>query len=218
MNTYVENRKILYIDDEEELLKSFLSLMRKENCSVTTLSDSTQIADVLDKEGPFAVVLSDQRMPVYDGVKVLEITRDKSPDSVRVLITGYADQKDTIRAVNVGGINSYIAKPWDDDEIRNKIREWIARYNLTAENRYLLKALDEENEKLNELLEGTVAQTVRVLGDIASHVAPQVASYGERVKMIGNIFDMALSCFCNSRPLISGILISLKMQPCRWRS
>lgn len=193
MTAFTQNRKILYIDDEDALLKSFQSLMRKENCNIFTLNDSTKIDDMLEKEGPFAVILSDQRMPDYDGVKVLESSISNSPDTIRVLVTGYADQNDTIRAVNIAEINSYIAKPWDDEDLKAKIKEWITQYNLKWENRYLLKALDEENAKLQELLEGTVAQTVKVLGDIASHVAPQVASFGERVKVVGNSFLQNIS-------------------------
>ncbi len=188
INPYIENHKVLYVDDEKELLKSFLSLMRKENCSITTLNNSTQIEEVIKNEGPFAVILSDQKMPGFDGVKVLEICRSQSPGSIRVLVTGYSDHNDTVKAINIGGINSYISKPWDDNEIKRNIREWIAYFNLKEENQYLLTALDVENEKLNELLDGTVVQTVKVLGDIAGHVSPQVALFGEKVKLIGKSF------------------------------
>jgi response regulator RpfG family c-di-GMP phosphodiesterase len=188
MNKYIENRKILYIDDEEELLKSFKSLLRKENYQISTLSDSSRIESVLNEEGPFALVLSDQRMPTYDGVKVLESCKIKSPDSIRILVTGYSDYKDTIRAVNIGGIHSHISKPWNDDEIKRKIHEWIEQFNLKAENNFLMQVLDLENEKLNELLDGTVTQTVKVLGDITSHIAPQAALFAEKVKILGNSF------------------------------
>lgn len=111
MMSYKENNKILYVDDEEELLKSFKSLMRKEKCTVVTLSNSAKIENILEENGPFAVVLSDQRMPNYDGVKVLELCKAKSAETIRVLVTGYADQKDTIRAVNIGGINHIFQNP-----------------------------------------------------------------------------------------------------------
>ena len=192
MQSFIENRKILFVDDEIEILNAFSDLMRKENVSVYTLHDSKIIKETLEKEGPFAVVLSDQRMPVYDGVKVLETTQQFYPDTVRILITGYSDHMDTVRAINVGGINTYISKPWDDDDIKRRVRDWVSQYNLKKHNKYLLNLLDKENKKLNELLDGTVAQTVRILGDFANHVSPFIAELGDKVKTVGIAFLKAL--------------------------
>ncbi|MFO7447106.1 MAG: response regulator [Ignavibacteriaceae bacterium] len=188
MEPFLENKKVLYVDDEPELLNAFVSLMRKENLQIKTLNDSVKIDEILNPDEPFALVLSDQRMPGYDGVHVLEAVRNKWPDTLRVLITGYADYKDTIRAINIGGINSYISKPWDDEALKQQVKNWISQYNLKQHNKYLLQLLDDENQKLNELLEGTVAQTVRILGDMANHVSPQVAELGNGVKTIGLAF------------------------------
>jgi response regulator RpfG family c-di-GMP phosphodiesterase len=185
MAVFVENRKVLYVDDEPALLDAFTSLMRKENIKITTLQNSENIDSVLNKEGPFAVVLSDQRMPVCDGVHVLEKVKQQNPDTIRILITGYSDQNDTIRAINLGEIHSYISKPWDDEDFKREVNDWIIRFNLQKHNKYLTKQLDDENRELNELLEGTIVQTVRVLRDVANHVSPQVAAFNERVKVIG---------------------------------
>jgi response regulator RpfG family c-di-GMP phosphodiesterase len=190
MEPFVENRKVLYVDDEANLLSSFVSLMRKERCEIFTLQDSSKISDVLKEHGPFALVLSDQRMPAVDGVQVLDAVRQSSADSLRVLITGYADQNDTIRAINIGGIHSYVAKPWNDGELRRMVQEWASQYNLKSQNRWLVQSLDEENVKLNELLNGTIAQTARVLGDIVSNISPSIAALGTRVKKLGEAFLM----------------------------
>ena len=192
MQNFIENRKILYVDDELELLNAFTDLMHKENLHVFTLQDSRNIKETLEKEGPFAVVLSDQRMPVYDGVKVLGTTQEVFPETVRILITGYSDHNDTIRAINIGGITSYISKPWNDDEVKRQILDWVSQYNLKKHNKYLLNLLDEENKKLNELLDGTVAQVVRILGDFANHVSPFISELGEKVKTVGVAFLKAL--------------------------
>lgn len=185
MSVFVENRKVLYVDDEPALLDAFASLMRKENLKITTLQNAENIDSVLCKEGPFAVVLSDQRMPVYDGVYVLEKAKQQNLDTIRILVTGYSDHSDTIRAINEGEIHSYISKPWDDEEFKRKINNWLIRFNLQKHNKFLMKQLDDENRELNELLEGTIVQTVRILRDVANHVSPQIASFSERVKVIG---------------------------------
>jgi len=168
MTAFIENNKILYIDDEKELLNSFTSLMRKENLQIHTLNESKKIHDLLTSEGPFALILSDQRMPDYDGVQVLESVKQNSPETIRVLITGYADYDDTIRAINAGGITSYISKPWKDEDLKLQIRNWVTQYNLKQHNNYLLDRLDEENKKLNVLLEGTLKGSIKVLVDILS--------------------------------------------------
>lgn len=186
MAIFVENRKVLYVDDEPALLDAFVSLMRKENLKITTLQDSGNIDAVLNNEGPFAVVLSDQRMPAYDGVYVLEKAKQKNPEALRILVTGYSDHNDTVRAINQGEIHSYISKPWDDEELKRNINEWVIRFNLQKHNKFLLRLLDEENRELNEVLEGTIVQTVRILRDMANHVSPQVAGFSERVKIIGS--------------------------------
>jgi response regulator RpfG family c-di-GMP phosphodiesterase len=188
MNTtqpFVPNRKILYVDDEAPLLSSFASLMRRERVETFLLHNSQQIEKVLHEQGPFAAVFSDQRMPVTDGVAVLETVSRFHPDTVRVLVTGYADHADTIRAINVGGISHFIAKPWKDDDLRTLVRETIRRFNLGKENDFLLHQLKEANANLQELLDGTVSGTVHILRDMLTYLHTEAASQVERVRKLG---------------------------------
>ena len=83
MDQFVPNTKVLYVDDEANLLASFSSLMRREGYRIHTLSDSTAIKGELEKEGPFALVISDQRMPGLDGVAVLKMVRETHPETIR---------------------------------------------------------------------------------------------------------------------------------------
>lgn len=186
MDLYVPNQKVLYVDDEENLLSSFQSLMRRENVETLVLQRSLDIDDILEREGPFAVILSDQRMPGLDGVQVLERSRQSSPETVRILVTGYADYNDTLRAVNKGGISHYVAKPWVDQDLRRLVKDSVTRYNLTMENRYLVGELKIKNERLAELLDGTVSGTVRILGDLVGYANPLSAGQIDRVRRLGH--------------------------------
>jgi response regulator RpfG family c-di-GMP phosphodiesterase len=188
MEKYQRNTKVLYVDDEAALLSAFRSLLRKEDVETHVLQDSTQIASTLDKDGPFAVVFTDQRMPGLDGVGVLEAVAGSHPATIRVMVTGYSDHEDTLRAINIGGITSYIPKPWKDDQLRELTRECVQRYNLAGENKHLLGALSEANQSLQELLDGTVAGAVRLLGDMIQSVNPDAASRGSRVRQLGRAF------------------------------
>jgi response regulator RpfG family c-di-GMP phosphodiesterase len=183
--TYVPNRRVLYVDDEQALLSTFTSMMRKEQAETHVLQDSSQIENTLTAEGPFAVVLSDQRMPGLDGVGVLEAVSRIHPGTVRIMVTGYADHEDTLRAINVGGVSHYVAKPWKDDDFRALIAGSVSRFNLVQENRFLMDELAAKNIALSEVLDGTVSETVRMLGDLVEYVNPEAAARGLRIRQLG---------------------------------
>ncbi len=185
MEAYQRNNRILYVDDEGALLSAFTALLRKEPVEITTLQDSTKIEQILTEKGPFAAVFSDQRMPGLDGVGVLEAVAKAHPASIRVMITGFADHNDTLRAINIGGITSYIAKPWDDGHLKALVRESVHRYNLAGENTYLLGALKLANDSLKEALDGTVTGTVRLLGDMVQTLNPDAGMRATRVRQLG---------------------------------
>ncbi|MBK7260222.1 MAG: response regulator [Ignavibacteriae bacterium] len=152
MEPYKRNTRVLYVDDEQALLTVFGLLLRKEGVEIHTLQDPTQIGSMLDEHGPFAIVLSDQRMPGMDGVKVLEAVAHRHPSTVRVMVTGFVDHADTTRAINVAGIASYIAKPWNDALLRILIQESVDRYNLTEEKAHVAHQLASSQESLAALL------------------------------------------------------------------
>lgn len=188
MDAYAPNKKVLYVDDEASLLSSFSSLMRREGHQIQTLSDSTTIRTVLEKDGPFALVISDQRMPGLDGVGVLKAVRDTHYGTIRVLLTGFASQEDTQRAVNESGIARYMNKPWDDDGLKKLVRECVDQYNLATENAYLAAQLALQNTKLEEVLNGTVSQTIRLLSNLLLYINPHAANQTERIRKLGKVF------------------------------
>ena len=99
MEPYKRNTRVLYVDDEQALLTVFGLLLRKEGVEIHTLQDPTQIGSMLDEHGPFAIVLSDQRMPGMDGVKVLEAVAHRHPSTVRVMVTGFVDRGEQLPCV-----------------------------------------------------------------------------------------------------------------------
>jgi response regulator RpfG family c-di-GMP phosphodiesterase len=185
MNAYIPNTKVLYVDDEASLLSSFSSLFWREPLQIFTLADSTAIDTLLELEGPFAVVISDQRMPKLDGVGTLNRIKQRFPETVRILMTGYANLDDTQRAINEAGISRYVSKPWDDDALKAVVHEGVTQYNLAAENAYLNTQLTDQNKILSELLEGTVGQSMHLLSHLISYINPHAANQAERVRKLG---------------------------------
>ena len=79
------------------------------------------------------VVMSDQRMPQMSGDELLARIAQLSPATVRILLTGYADIQDVIRALNTGGLFRYLTKPWDLDELTEVLHQAVAHYRQTIE-------------------------------------------------------------------------------------
>ena len=180
------NRKILMIDDEQGIHTAFSALMRRQNVDIHSSLDPTKIDEILSREGPFAVVLSDQRMPGMGGVEVLEHVARVHPDTVRIMVTGFSDYNETLRAINVGKVGHYVKKPWDDNDMVQAVQDAVVRYNLTVQNRFLLDELTRKNAILQEFLDGTIAETTRVLSDLVGFVNEHGIAQVARVRRLGN--------------------------------
>lgn len=151
--------KILIVDDEEMLLASFRRQLRSK--FNLYLADSANSGlNILEKSGPFAVVISDYRMPKMDGNEFLHLVSEKHPDTTRIMLTGNADISMAIESINKGNIFRFLTKPCAYDMLISNIQAAIRQYNL-------VKA-----EKI--LLEKTFTGGIRMLIDILSMVAPVV--------------------------------------------
>ena len=111
--------KILVVDDEKDILDALaMTLQSAEqfNCEITTSENSYNALAEL-KRDDFDLVLSDFRMPLMNGVEFFSKVKDKYPDAIRIMITGYADIELAEEAINKGNIHHFIEKPWNNDEL-----------------------------------------------------------------------------------------------------
>ena len=124
---------------------------------------------ILSRKGPFAVILSDLRMPVMDGIQFLSETKTITPDSVRIILTGNADLQNAIEAVNKGNIYRFLTKPCPGHLLRAVLEQAVEQYRLvTAEK---------------ELLEKTLKGSVKVLSELLSLVNPEAFGKSSRIKL-----------------------------------
>jgi len=158
--------KILFVDDDENLLESFRRTLRKQFVVETAVGGRTGL-DLLQTQGPFAVVVSDMRMPELDGVQFLAQVRTLAPDSIRIMLTGQADLQDAVAAVNEGNIFRFLTKPCGDNLVKT-LEAALAQYHLILAER--------------ELLEKTLSGSIKVLTDILSLVNPEAFSRSDRLK------------------------------------
>jgi PAS domain S-box-containing protein len=131
-----ERVRVLFVDDEEHNLKAFRAAFRRE-MDVLLANSGAEALELLKKESVH-VIVSDERMPGMSGSELLAIVRDKHPEIMRMLLTGYADLEAVISAVNKGGIYAYATKPWDENDIRLRIKQAFEIHQLRSEKERLL--------------------------------------------------------------------------------
>lgn len=155
--------KIAFIDDEERILRS-LKMHFRQSHDVFITTDPAVLIDYV-QNNDVLVVISDQRMPDKQGTEVLREVREVSPNTIRILLTGYADLNAVVDSVNEGEIYRYITKPWQNDELKkvvNKATEIALQtkdidYEIDAavsmsRNRHIL-ILDDDKEVFKQMKE-----------------------------------------------------------------
>ena len=160
-----DSATLLFVDDEPSILSSLKRLFRPHGYRILTAEGGPAGLAVLELERA-ALVISDMRMPQMDGAHFLEQVRQRWPDSIRILLTGYADIESTVAAINRGEVYRYINKPWDDNEIVLIVREALERKRLEHENGRLNSVVEAQNVELRELnagLEQKVAERTEEL-------------------------------------------------------
>ena len=145
------NRPILVVvDDEPDVLRTLHDLFRLEY-RVLTFGRAVEALAALRTLDDVAVILSDQRMPEMTGVQFLEQARQIQPDATRLLVTGFADIRAVIDAINLGNIARYLSKPWDTDELVAVVRVAVEQHDLIVEKNRLMAELTESNARLVEV-------------------------------------------------------------------
>jgi serine/threonine-protein kinase len=114
---------ILFVDDEERVLRS-LKMLFKAKYNVLITTDGNEAVEMVKKD-TVHVIVSDQRMPIMPGVEVLRLVKEASPNTMRLLLTGYSDWAAMVGSVNEGEVFRFINKPWDNEDIKNIIDQAV---------------------------------------------------------------------------------------------
>ncbi|WP_374266497.1 HD domain-containing phosphohydrolase [Zoogloea sp.] len=141
---------ILCVDDEANILSALRRLFRPHGYTVHIATSGAEGLEILGREH-VDLIISDMRMPVMDGAAFLAEARKRHPDTVRLLLTGYADMESTIAAINSGQITRYISKPWNDQDVLLTVREALERQALEQEKTRLETLAQRQNEELKQL-------------------------------------------------------------------
>jgi response regulator RpfG family c-di-GMP phosphodiesterase len=160
------NEKILLVDDDPNVLDGLKRLLRK-GFSIETETGGEAGLNLLAASGPFAVVLSDMRMPGMNGVQFLTAVRERWPDTVRLMLTGNADIQTGIDAVNEGCVFRFLTTPCPENVLKGAFQAALAQYELIIAEK--------------ELLEKTLYESVKVLTEILALVNPAAFSRASRI-------------------------------------
>ncbi|MFQ5741303.1 MAG: HD domain-containing phosphohydrolase [Acidobacteriota bacterium] len=151
------SERILCVDDDPNVLQAYQRALRKMYRIETALG-AEEALRLVATQGPFAVVVSDMRMPGMDGVELLTRVRQLAPNSVRMMLTGNGDLDTAMQAVNEGNVFRFLTKPCPPATFAKVLSAGLAQYRLVMAEK--------------ELLEGTVRGSVSVLCDVLSLTNP----------------------------------------------
>jgi response regulator RpfG family c-di-GMP phosphodiesterase len=141
---------LLFVDDEANILSSLKRLFRPCGYQIFTAESGAQGLEILQRE-KVDLVVSDMRMPEMNGAQFLEKVREQWPDTVRILLTGYAEIGATIDAINKGQIYRYVSKPWEDNDITLTVKHALQQKMLEREKLRLEELTHKQNEELKDM-------------------------------------------------------------------
>lgn len=161
-----EQVRILCVDDEVNVLKALQRLFLDDDYEILLAASAAEGLEILANAPSVQIIISDFRMPGINGVEFLREVCRRWPDTVRIVLSGYADTAAVVSAINEGQIYKFIPKPWNDDELRVTILNAIDRHYLNQKNIELMNSLAKTNAELqvlNENLEKLVTERTREL-------------------------------------------------------
>jgi CheY-like chemotaxis protein len=158
--------KILFVDDEPAVLDGLKRMLHKE-FEVDTAVGGEQALEAIGASGPYSVVVSDMQMPGMNGAQFLAKVRQTTPDTVRMLLTGYTDLNAAMDAVNEGNIFRFLTKPCQKEILAKALTTGLVQHRLITVEK--------------ELLENTLMGSIKVLTDVLSAASPEAFGRSMRI-------------------------------------
>lgn len=199
---------LMLVDDDAGVLSSLRRLFLDEGYSVVLATGAVEALALLDTE-QVAVMLTDLRMPTISGIELLRKVKAKSPHIVRMVLSARADLDSLLKAINDGEVFRFLAKPWNELELKSEVKQAFDHYHVCAENRRLTEVVIRQNqdlkqwnenlarevekqtssirekndelERLNRQLEGNLVDTIKTFATLLGMRDPETCSHSRRV-------------------------------------
>ena len=155
---------LLFVDDEEGVLNALRRIFMDENYAILTASSGDKALKILE-ERQVHLLITDHRMPGMNGAELLKLVRERYPETIRIMLTGYADVTSIMGAVKEGAVYKFITKPWNDEDLRLTVSLALQQYVLMHENRHLKELARQQQSKIRNYA-GLFEENRGMLGDI----------------------------------------------------
>ncbi|OMG56379.1 secretion system protein E [Azonexus hydrophilus] len=142
--------RLLLVDDEPGIVRALSRVFRQENYEVVTAGNGEEGLQRM-AEGSFHLVISDFMMPGMDGARFLREVKQRSPDTIRIMLTGHANTDAVMGAINEGAVYKFILKPWNDDDLRITVALALEQHDLISRNRALKAENDKKSKEISAL-------------------------------------------------------------------
>lgn len=188
--------KLLFVDDEQNILSALRRLFRPAGYDICVAGSAEEGLQILENQH-IDLVVSDMRMPQMDGAEFLKRVAKTWPDTVRILLTGYADLSSTIAAINDGHIYRYVSKPWEDSDLKLTVQHAMEQKFLAQEHRRLEALTQAQNAELavlNSSLEAKVKARTAELEQMMSMIEyahdELRKSYHSSIRVFANLIEL----------------------------
>jgi two-component system NtrC family sensor kinase len=143
--------KILCVDDERNVLKALERLFLDSDYEIITAESGEEGLEILKDTEPVQLIISDYRMPGMNGVDFLKEVCNLKPDTIKIVLSGYADTASIVEAINEGRIYKFVPKPWNDDDLKVTVSNALDYYFAQEKNIQLSMELEAKNDELREI-------------------------------------------------------------------
>ena len=148
----MHQRTILIVDDEEMILKALERVLRKDKYNIFKALNGEEGLKLLSMR-EFDMVISDQKMPVMDGLTFLQKVKSEQPQTLTIMLTGAKDLDVAVKAINEAGVYKFILKPWDDEDLRVTVQRALESLDLVRERDALKDRIKARDTLLRSLEE-----------------------------------------------------------------
>jgi len=176
---------ILLVDDEEMVLRALRRMLAKQEWDVDTAESGDQALEIM-RQKPISLVISDQRMPDMTGLELLRTVKDLYPDTVRIILTGYAEMDVVVKAINQGEVYRFMTKPWNNAELIETVREAIQHYE---ESRALFTAFTSQLSRANLETVMALAEAIELKDHYTKGHCCRVRDYALRMALSLKLSD-----------------------------
>ena len=139
----LEDKSVLFVDDEPSILQALKRMLRKEEYRIFTANSGPEGLEIM-KNNDIQLIVSDHRMPEMTGVQFHQKVKELYPNTIRVILSGYANVNVLFEAVNKGEIDRFLAKPWNDDELKTTFRQCLEHYDQLMQNQSPIEQMKDE--------------------------------------------------------------------------